>query len=339
MRILWLGIALMALLGMAPAQMQTRHGDLDGSGEIDAVDLVLLANYQAGNADDLPAQYGQVIQIDSVVGLFRFVPAGAFVQGSPEDEACRGEDETQFTHALTRNLAVMETEVTQDMWAALQALQPTLPDVFFQQTGTNYPADTVKWQQAILFANLLSFQRHLTRCYYKDALFQTPVDASNYSTGTIYWKTSAAGFRLPTEGEWERFARAGTTGAFWLNEPALHQLDCANCTPGYFDALETAGIFCANSGGEPAGVAGKRRNPWGLFDTNGNLDEWCWDWYGAYPTGEVTDYAGPASGTDRVIRGGSFSAYMSYLRSASRDGISTEFGWNSVGFRLVRTVF
>ena len=63
---------------------------------------------------------GQLYAVDSIVGNLRYVPAGTFTQGSPPTEPCRLSNETQFRHTLTLNLAVMETEVSRQMWADLK---------------------------------------------------------------------------------------------------------------------------------------------------------------------------------------------------------------------------
>ncbi|MBM4030135.1 MAG: formylglycine-generating enzyme family protein, partial [Planctomycetes bacterium] len=61
-------------------------------------------------------------------------------------------------------------------------------------------------------------------------------------------------------------------------------------------------------------------NPWGLYDMHGNVLEWCYDWHGAYPGGNVTDPTGLASGSYRVFRGGGWSLDGRYCRSAGRGG-------------------
>ena len=70
------------------------------------MDVVLLANYQAGNLDSIPAQYGSVAAVDRIVGVLRRVPAGTLTQGSPAGDPCWETPETPSSQTLTRNIAV-----------------------------------------------------------------------------------------------------------------------------------------------------------------------------------------------------------------------------------------
>ncbi len=81
-------------------------------------------------------------------------------------------------------------------------------------------------------------------------------------------------------------------------------------------------------------VAKKQPNGWGLYDMHGNVWEWTWDWYAAY-SGDATDPSGPASGSSRVVRGGSWDYNARDTRSADRNHDSPGFRHNSLGFRLV----
>jgi formylglycine-generating enzyme required for sulfatase activity len=101
-------------------------------------------------------------------------------------------------------------------------------------------------------------------------------------------------YRLPTEAEWEYACRAGTT-TLWSfgddeNQMGQHAWHQANT----IDVGE----------GHPHQVRQREPNPWGLHDTHGNVLEWCQDWYGVYPSESLTDPTGPASGNNRVVRGG-----------------------------------
>ncbi len=304
-----------------------------------------------------PWSPGGLIGVDNIVGNMRYVPAtgeGGFSQGSPSGaggEPCRDSNEAPFTHILTRNIAVMETEVTRQMWQDLEVVQSTLPgsidptDTSFG-SGMNNPVQRITWYEAVLFANLLSVQNGYTRCYYKDSSFNTPVDSTNYTSGSFYCNFSANGYRLPTEGEWEFFTRAGTSGPFSIDEPNYSSSTCSDFTPTpQLTTLETVAVFCANDNGRSEPVGSKNGNPWNLKDVHGNVSEWCWDWrytVGSpnypYPSGTQTDYTGPSTGANRVFRGGSWYNYARYCRSAYRKSYPPDTRYYLLGFRLVRSL-
>ncbi len=285
-------------------------------------------------------QPGQLVAEDNIVGIMRFVPATGpegFLQGSPASEPGHKSDETQFTHILTRNIAVMETEVTRQMWADLKAVQSSLgndPSASSRCPGMNYPATYMTWTKAVLFANLLSVQNGFTYCYYTDHTKSVPITVHNY-TGPVYCDFSANGYRLPLEGEWEYFTRAGTTTTFSIDEPNYNSTTLKTLDESVLPELKKVARF---GGGAVASPVGERQaNPWGLKGVHGNVCEWCWGLYAPNPSGTVTDYAGHNAGYERMSRGGAYRHEPHYCRSASRYGSQNGVS-NYVGIRLVRTL-
>jgi sulfatase modifying factor 1 len=142
-------------------------------------------------------------------------------------------------------------------------------------------------------------------------------------------------YRLPTEAEWEYACRAGTTTAYsWGNT-----IDCTRAMYENSDKTSECTSYVKSRGlpeGAPAPVGSYPPNPWGLYDMNGNVWEWCLDWYGDYPDGPVTDPQGPESGPGRVRRGGSWFKYGYYCRSANRNYGHAPTRYRTTGFRLVR---
>ena len=138
-------------------------------------------------------------------------------------------------------------------------------------------------------------------------------------------------YRLPTEAEWEYACRAGNATAF--PNGGITELECSR-DPN----LDAIGWYCGNSKNRIHPVAHKEPNAWGLYDMTGNVQEWCQDQFGPYPSGEVTDPKGPAAGTYRVMRGGTWYSPARDCRCASRFGSPPHYRFRHIGFRLCRTL-
>jgi len=126
-------------------------------------------------------------------------------------------------------------------------------------------------------------------------------------------------YRLPTEAEWEYACRATATARFYTGDGEA--------------ALGEAGWYDTNSGNQTHPVGTKAPNRWGLYDMHGNVWQWCSDFYGPYG-GDATDPTGPAEGTSRVLRGGSWLNAPQDCRSANRDWHAPDFRVNNIGFRV-----
>ena len=131
-------------------------------------------------------------------------------------------------------------------------------------------------------------------------------------------------FRLPTEAEWEYACRAGTTTAYSFGADASQLGEYAWCSENTGDA----GQRYAHAVGQ------KKPNPWGLYDTHGNVWELRSDRGGDSPSGSVTDPAGPSSGSDHVFRGGCWITGAGNCRSASPSGDDPSYRSHYIGFRV-----
>ncbi len=135
------------------------------------------------------------------------------------------------------------------------------------------------------------------------------------------------GFRLPTEAEWEYAARAGTTTRFyWGDDPDYTEID-------------KYAWYNKNSARRTHPVGTKKPNPWGLYDTSGNVWEYSGYYQKDYPLGLQIDPKGPGSGEERVFRGGSWKSRAWYCRSANRGGLNPDFRSSNFGFRIANPSF
>jgi formylglycine-generating enzyme required for sulfatase activity len=242
-----------------------------------------------------------------------WISPGSFVMGSPTNEALRNSDETQHAVTLTHGFFIGKYPVTQSNYLALIG---TNPSFFTTNNGyndnPNRPVESVSWNDATNYCALLT---------------QQEISAGRLSEGWSY--------RLPTESEWECACRAGTsTAVYYGNElkSGMANFDgrfeydyvtgTINNPPGiYLEQTTTVGSYQSNA--------------WGLYDECGNVYEWCQDWYGTYPTGNVSDPQGVVSGSYRVFRGGSWSDEGQFCRSAQRGEAAEDSTFGSLGFRIV----
>lgn len=153
-----------------------------------------------------------------------------------------------------------------------------------------------------------------------------PVVVVSWEDAAAYckWLSSIEGMecRLPTEAEWEYACRAGS-------EDVRHSGS---------EALTNFAWLSNNSGATTHPIGLLKPNPFGLHDTYGNVREWCLDRYQApYASLQnATDPTGPAVGSQRSWRGGSWQDGSSFVRSAKRGGYLPEEALNNLGFRVAR---
>ena len=187
----------------------------------------------------------------------------------------------------------------------------------------DHPVIHVSWNDAIAYCNWRS-----------ELEGYTPVYTISGNSVTADWK--ANGYRLPTEAEWEYAARSrgknykyawgnGKPNGSIADEAAKAKFSGWTIWEDYTDGY----IYTSPVGQFEQGDLG-------LTDMTGNVWEWCWDWKDTYPSSAQTNPHGPVSGSDRVIRGGSWLNVPAYLRCAIRNLSSPGYGSLNVGFRLSR---
>ena len=267
-----------------------------------------------------------------------FIPAGSFQMGDNLD----GDTTAQPTHRVFVSGFYMDrTEVTKALWDEVQLWSRTNSyDIggMGRARAASHPVQQVSWFDVVKWCNARSQKEGRTPAYYKDAAL-TQVYKAWQATPYVNW---SAGYRLPTEAEWEKAARGGASGHRfpWSNiETITHSQANYNSSTSYaYDISPTRGYHPTFAvGGEPCtSPAGYfAANGYGLYDMAGNVREWCWDWYGPYASDAQTDARGPTSGSSRVRRGGAWHREASLCRAANRDYYDPLDRIFCVGFRSV----
>ena len=251
----------------------------------------------------VPTGATHVVDLNATVKLQMIrVEPGTFAMGSPLSEANRRSDETQHQVTLTKPFYLGKYEVTQAQYEAVMTGNPNglsaTPSRF--AGNPNRAVEWVSWDDVQVFLARLNAA--------EQAAGRLPVGWS---------------YVLPTEAQWEYACRAGTTTAYFWGDTITPN------NANYDDMTFTKGFR------RPTNVGQYAANPWGFFDMHGNIAEWTADWYGTYPTGNpVVDPTGPASGSYRVARNGSWDSAGTSLRSAGRAKAYPSVPFDSLGFRV-----
>jgi formylglycine-generating enzyme required for sulfatase activity len=212
--------------------------------------------------------------------------------------------------------------------------------------ATNYSMDThpmvcVSWYGSVVFCDWLSQWQGLTPCYdMAAALWPLTVPPP-----------TSAGYRLPTEAEWER-AAAWDGSKHWIYGFTSDMLIGKNWA-NYWDfdpnAINPLGLTAypyttpvawfdgVNVSPNGDVMTSNAVSPVGAYDMCGNVYEWCHDWYVNYNENPVTNPTGPATGSNRIVRGGGWNAFFYNCRSAFRYSFYPTTTYSVVGFRLAHT--
>ncbi len=196
----------------------------------------------------------------------------------------------------------------------------------------SHPVTNIEWYDSLLWCNALSEMEGRTPCYHTSAARSTVYRSGRLDPQSDWVDWSADGYRLPTEAEWEYGARGGIEGKAygWGN-------DFPVCRQGASNGAQFNDSECNAIGTSSAGSYSE--NGYGLYDTAGNVWEWCWDRYSItyYDSSPTADPRGPSEGTSRVARGGSWGSNADALRSANRYYFKPDYGASDLGFRVVRS--
>ena len=219
----------------------------------------------------------------------------------PSGKLLMGSDKyrTQREVTITRPFYMGVTEVTQAQWQAVMGTEPWKGRRYAKE-GAGNALSWVSWNDATAFCTKVS-------------------------------QKAARTVRLPTEAEWEYACRAGNKTAYCFGDDVSKLGDYAWYKNNAWDIREQY----------PHPVGQKKPNAWGPYDMHGNVWEWCRDWYDEkyYAAGgDTVDPTGPASGSSRVLRGGSFFNGDGNCRSAIRDWTVRDYRIDLNGFRVVLPV-
>ena len=239
----------------------------------------------------------KTLAIDLGNGVYlemKLIPAGTFIMGSPESEAERSDDETQHQVTISKPYYLGKYPITQAQWQQVMRNNPS----HFKGKKL-LPVENVSWDDTQAFCLKL---KEITR----------------------------VPFGIPTEAQWEYACRAGTNTPFHFgSELNGRQANCDGTVP---YGTYSEGPYLKKT--TTVGIDKYPANAWGLYDMHGTVWEWCSDWEGDYPTGSVTDPNGPATGSYRVLRGGSWLYVAVSCRSARRNGFVPSGRSGFLGFRV-----
>jgi formylglycine-generating enzyme required for sulfatase activity len=237
---------------------------------------------------------------------FVLIPSGVFQMGAADsDREATSSEKPRHQVTITRPFFLGKVEVTQAQWETVMGSSPYTTErsnPFYDLPGMAARVRKPSNPATVSWNDAQEFIKRLNR------------------------KEGHARYRLPTEAEWEYAARAGTSTAYSFGDDAAqlgryawHGEDFAT--------------------GSPHPVGQKAPNPWGLHDVHGNVWEWVQDRYrDRYDAAPVTDPKGPATGSARVVRGGSWHVTSTSWRTSFRKPYEPDYRGISIGFRVLREV-
>ncbi len=326
---------------------------------------MLIAPFDKATIDDAKFRWAEYLKMEiwtvsqqhMVMGL---IPPGGFAMGSPVDEVGHENDELEHVVGLTQPFLMSAYEVTKAQFAAfvddtsyktraessgqgalahgrdtegkyawMSIPQNNWRVAEFQQAD-NHPVINISWHDAVAYCNWLSRHEGLPEYYdVKDDGSTLPLNNT--------------GYRLPTEAEWEYVCRAGTTTRYHFGDDHedirvygnIEDLDARN----HYNWAESESSMHGSDGHiHTSPVGSYEPNPFGLHDLIGNVWEFCWDSYGAYPADPVANPTGATDVSNAVVRGGSWFSDPPQARSAMRFVRELSYSGSVNGFRVARNI-
>lgn len=317
-----------ALLRLGPWPAPVRGGRLEIDTGVQRVEIAGIAKPSWASAfgrdeygvfADFEVPYPRKGEGICVTQRCRWIPAGTFWMGSPESERGRFNDETQNQVTLTEGFWLADTACTQALWQVVMGSNPSR----FQgkEAGTSqadeHPVEQVSWDD-------------IASGFHGSAAAKIPSFLQKLND-----LVPGLNAGLPSEAQWEWACRADPSGSkaskpYHWGDDISTELANFSGKPDWNDEAPTLGKPL----GRTTFVKAYQPNLWGLHQMHGNVWEWCRDWQGSYEDRPQVDPEGPPSGSERVLRGGSWLDRARDLRSATRDGYAPAYRRLNIGFRL-----
>lgn len=273
-----------------------------------------------------------------------FVEGGSFVMGNDDFS---GGYNNKAHNAQVSSFFIAKTEVTQQEFEQVMGYNPSFYDGSSSgktcvegEEQAKTPVERLTWYECVMYCNKLSEQKGLTPVYTKEVDGEDVTDVSlwgevpskaNKEWNAIKWNKEANGYRLLTEAEWE-YAALGGKLATGKNAAGFNFFD---------DNYEEYAWCGANSKLKTHEVALKKPNELGLYDMNGNVWEWLYDWFSeSYYKKEAAsekDACGPEMADYRCVRGGAWEDEDVTLSAFARGSSSPHLPSRRVGFRIARS--
>ena len=242
-----------------------------------------------------------------------------FMMGNAAKNANETSVDGQHQVQISHSFVLGATDITLNEYRRMNPDFLQTPDEQSRNTRSlDVPVVNLNWYMVARYCNWLSQQEGISEDQW---CFEIGKGDNDVKLKSNYQKLK--GYRLPTEAELEFAIRANAKTAYFFGESS--------------NLLSKYAWYEQNSQSSAWPVAQKKPNDFGMFDSVGNVWQWCADWIGPYPTDAVVDPQGPATGSKRVLRGGDEYYGSDLCTSWSRGKLTPEYRGIFSGFRVART--